>query len=78
MMSNFILMPDGNAISPAVIKGVIHIPGKGVVLRDAQNRLLSYLKTDNDEHGLLARNLIIKAIDEGVRSAQPEWAFLKN
>lgn len=75
-MKNFILLPDGNAISPAVIKSVTHYEGKGVILRDAQNRHISYLKIDDDNQGRLARDLIIKAIDEGTKAVQPDWSFL--
>ena len=75
-MKNFILLPDGNAVSPAVIKSVTHYEGKGVILRDAQNRHVSYLQIENDIHGRLARDLIIKTIDEGSKAIQPDWSFL--
>ena len=75
-MKNFILLPDGNAVSPAVIKSVTYYEGKGVILRDAQNRHVSYLQIENDAHGRLARDLIIQAIEEGTKAVQPDWSFL--
>ena len=76
-MSNFILMPDGNAVSPAVIKTVFYYEGKGVICRDAQNRSINYIKISSDDHGRRVRDLIIKAVNEGARASQPDWSFLE-
>lgn len=75
-MNNFIVMPDGNAFSPAVIKAVTYRKG-GVTVRDAQTRILTYIPTDSDERGRLVRDLIVKAVNEGVKAAQPDWSFLE-
>jgi hypothetical protein len=75
-MSNFITLPDGNAISPAVIKSVFYFQGKGVMCRDAQQRPLSYIKVADDDLGHRVRDLLIKAVNDGARALQPDWSFL--
>lgn len=75
-MSNIIKLPDGNAISPAVIKSVVYYRGKGVMCRDAQTRYVCYIKTSTDEQGELARDLLIKIVNDGARASQPDWSFL--
>lgn len=77
-MTNFILLPDGNAVSHAVIKTVFHYEGKGVMCRDAQNRPVTYIKISSDDHGRRVRDLIIKAVSDGARADQPDWSFLKS
>lgn len=74
-MASLILLPDGNAVSPAVIRSVFHFAGKGVMCRDAQNRLITYIKVANDDHGRRVRDLLIKA-SSSVGSTQPDWSFL--
>lgn len=75
-MSKLILLPDGNAISNAVIKSVIYYEGKGVMCRDAQQRVVSYTKTPIDEHGRRVRDLLIKVVMDGLGATQPDWSFL--
>jgi hypothetical protein len=75
-MTKLILLPDGNAISTAVIKSVFYYVGKGVMCRDAQQRTVSYIKISVDEHGHRIRDLLIKAVLDGSGATQPDWSFL--
>ena len=75
-MSNFVLLPDGNAISTAVVKSVFHFSGKGVMCRDAQQRVVAYIKLADDDKGQSVRDLLIKAVNDGYKATQPDWSFL--
>ncbi len=76
-MSIFLMLPDGNAISPSTIKSVQLSP-KGVVCRDAQQRLVAWIPVTDDKKGKQVRDLMIKAGEHGARAAQPDWSFLND
>jgi hypothetical protein len=76
-MSNLIVMPDGNALTPALIKVVQFIKGKGVICKDAQQRMVSWVPVKDDIKGQKVRDLMIRIAGEGSRSPQPDWSFLE-
>lgn len=77
-MSNLIVMPDGNALTPTLIKVVQFINGKGVICKDAQQRMLSWVPIKDEVKGQRVRDLMIRVAGEGSRSAQPDWSFLED
>jgi hypothetical protein len=77
-MSNLVVMPDGNAISHAVIKSVQLINGKGVLCKDAQQRVAAWVPISDDTKGKRVRDIMIRIVEEGQRSIQPDWSFLES
>ncbi len=75
-MAKLITLPDGNAVSPAVINSVFYYQGKGVMCRDAQQRVVSYIPISDEELGMRVRDLLILATSEGSKLIQPDWSFL--
>lgn len=76
-MTNIILLPNGDAVSTEVIRGVAYYEGKGVMCRDAQTRPLFYIAESDIETGKRIRDLLIKAVKEGRSAEQPDWSFIK-
>ena len=76
-MSNFIDLPDGNAISTEVIRSVFHVSGRGVICRDDENRIVAYVRSEDDQKSLIVRDLLIKAVRDGYRAVQPDWDFFR-
>lgn len=75
-MTTLILMPDGNALSPALIKQV-SLHKKGVLCRDAQQRMLAWIPVVDEEKGKRVRDILIRLTADGPRPVQPDWSFLK-
>ena len=75
-MTTLILMPDGNALSPALIKQV-SLHKKGVLCRDAQQRMLAWIPVIDEEKGKRVRDILIRLTADGPRPVQPDWSFLK-
>lgn len=74
-MSTLIVMPDGNALSPALIKQVT-LTKRGVLCRDAQQRSIAWIPVADEEHGKRARDILIRLAADGPRPVQPDWSFL--
>lgn len=74
-MSTLIVMPDGNALSPALIKQV-SLFKKGVLCRDAQQRTIAWIPIADEEKGKRLRDILIRLTAEGPRPVQPDWSFL--
>lgn len=77
-MTNLIVMPDGNALSPALIKSVLLVKGKGVLCRDAQQRNIAWLAVIDEEKGKRVREILIRLTADGPRPRQPDWSFLND
>lgn len=75
-MSHWLLLPQGDAVSNVLIKSVSHLVGRGVICRDAQQRIVAFIKVVNDEKGRRVRDLLIKSVNEGPGATQPNWSFL--
>lgn len=75
-MSKLIVMPDGNAVSPDVIKSVQLIKNR-VVCFDAQKRLVVWIEVPDDERGKRVRHILTSIVNEGRRAQQPDWSFLE-
>lgn len=75
-MSNLFLLPDGNAISLVTIRGVHLYEGKGVLCRDAQQRVVAWIPVSDSKKGSRVRDIMIRLVEEGTRAVQPDWAFL--
>lgn len=75
-MSRLLRMPDGNAIANFVIRSVTYYDGKSVICRDAQQRIVAYIKEPNLDHGKKIRDLLIKVVEDGNNFIQPDWSFL--
>ena len=76
-MSKLILLPDGNAISPEIVRAVSYHEGKGVLCRDAQSRAVCYIKEEDAETGKHIRDLLIKAVADGNAALQPDWSLIQ-
>jgi len=75
-MSTLIVMPDGNALSPVLIKQVSLFRGKGVLCRDAQQRNIAWIAVKDVEKGERVREILIRQAADGPRPAPPDWSFL--
>jgi hypothetical protein len=75
-MFKLIIMPDGNAVSPAIIKSV-QLNKKGVVCSDAQRRLIVWIDVTDEEKGKRVRDIMIRVANDGYRAQQPDWSFLQ-
>lgn len=75
-MTNMILLPDDNALSPDLIKSVELCTGKGVICRDAQRRPVAWIAVTDDVKGKRVREIMTRIANEGRRSLQPNWSFL--
>ena len=53
------LLPDGNAISPEVVRSVTHYEGKGVMCRDAQARPVCFIKETDADAGRSIRDISV-------------------
>lgn len=76
-MTKLIKLPDGNAIATEVVRAVLYVPGKGVICRDAQSRVVGYIKEPEIEIGNLIRDVLIKVVEDGRGAIQPDWSFLQ-
>jgi hypothetical protein len=77
-MYRLIDLPDGNAISPSLIKSVQLRKGKGVFLLDAQQRPVAWIPVVDEEKGVRVRDLMKRVANEGPRAQQPDWSFLES
>jgi hypothetical protein len=75
MSTSWLVLPNGDAISSNVIKSV-SLHNRGVVCRDAQQRIAAFIQVSNDDKGKRVRDTLIKFAKEG-RIAQPSWDFLR-
>lgn len=75
-MSQFILLPNGDAVSNAVIKSVRYVNGRGVVCTDAQQRIAVWIDVPDVEKGLKVRDILIKFAKDSRGIPQPDWSFL--
>lgn len=74
-MSTLIVMPDGNALSPVLIKQV-SLYKKGVLCRDAQQRMIAWIPVVDEAKGRRVRDILIRLTADGPRPVQPDWSFL--
>lgn len=77
-MSTLIVMPDGNALSPVLIKAVRFVKGKGVLCSDAQQRPITWIAVTDEEKGKRVRDILIRLAADGPRPMQPDWSFLND
>lgn len=75
-MSNFILLPNGDGISNAVIKSVRYVKDRGVSCSDAQRRLVVWVEVTDVEKGHRVRGILIKFVQDPRGIPQPDWSFL--
>lgn len=75
-MSNFILLPNGDAISNAVIKSVRYVKNRGVSCIDAQQRLVVWIEVTDEIKGHLVRDTMIRFVQDPRGIPQPNWSFL--
>jgi hypothetical protein len=75
-MSAYICLPNGDAVSNAIIKSVRHVNGKGVVCTDAQARLVVWVSVTDEENGKRVRDILIRFMTERQGIPQPDWSFL--
>ena len=76
-MTKMFLLPDGNAISPEVVRSVTHYEGKGVMCRDAQARPVCFIKEIDADAGRSIRDILIKIVNEGRTAEQPDWSSVR-
>lgn len=75
-MSTLIVMPDGNALSPELIRQV-SLHKNRVICRDAQQRIIAWITVADEEKGKRVRDILIRLTADGPRPVQPDWSFLK-
>jgi hypothetical protein len=75
-MSNFIKLPNGDAVSNAVIKSVRYVKDRGVVCSDAQLRMVVWIEEKDVEKGHRIRDFLIKFVQDPRGITQPDWSFL--
>jgi hypothetical protein len=75
-MSTLIVMPDGNAVSPMLIKQVTLSKGRGILCRDAQQRNIAWIPVADEEKGERVRDILIRLAGDERRFTQPDWSFL--
>ena len=78
-MSTLILMPDGNAMSPSLIRSVNLFQSKKglrVVCNDAQQRIIVSIAVADEVKGKRVRDILIQLAADGPRPLQPDWSFL--
>ncbi|MDD2933763.1 MAG: hypothetical protein PHO76_07750 [Methylotenera sp.] len=75
-MSAYLRLPNGDAVSNAIIKSVHLFNGKGVACRDAQTRMVVWVKVDDVEKAERVRDILIRFMTEKQGIAQPDWSFL--
>jgi hypothetical protein len=76
-MSTLIVLPDGNALSPVLIKQV-SLYKKGVLCRDAQQRMIAWIPVVDEAKGKRVRDILIRLTADGPRPIQPDWSFLND
>jgi small-conductance mechanosensitive channel len=77
-MSQFITLPNGDAVSNAVIKSVRYVKGRGVACSDAQQRLVAWVEVTDDAKAVRVRDIMIKFVQEARGIPQPDWVFLSD
>lgn len=75
-MSTFIKLPNGDAVSNAVIKSVRYVNERGVSCSDAQRRMVVWIEERDVEKGHRVRDILIKFVQEPRGIPQPDWSFL--
>lgn len=78
-MSTLIIMPDGNALSPSLIRSVSFFKGKKglrVLCNDAQQRIIVSIAVADEVKGKRVRDILIQLAADGPRPMQPDWSFL--
>jgi|GEM_PF-2714189 len=72
---SWINTPSGDQFAASVVRAVVAYPGKGVILRDAQSRLIAFIKIADPEKAIRARDLITQVV-KGKRTYDINWSFL--
>ena len=75
-MSTFITLPNGDAVSNAVIKSVRYVNERGVSCSDAQRRIVVWVEVTDVEKGHRVRDILINFVQEPRGIPQPDWSFL--
>jgi len=68
-------LPDGNQIDTVLVRSVMLYKGKGVALRDAQQRCIAFVKIEDHLKGERAREAIFLRV-KNQRTADIDWSFL--
>ncbi|WP_076591796.1 hypothetical protein [Herminiimonas arsenitoxidans] len=68
-------LPDGNQIDTVLVRSVMLYKGKGIAVRDAQQRLAAYVKIEDHQKGERARDAILLRV-KNQRSGDIDWTFL--
>jgi hypothetical protein len=79
-MSNLIVMPDGNGLTPELIKSVSFFKGKKglcVVCQGAQQRIIACISVRDEATGKRVRDILIQLTADGQKAVQPDWSFLE-
>lgn len=75
-MSTFITLPNGDAISNAVIKSVRYVNERGVACSDAQRRIVVWIEEKDVEKGHRIRDILIDFAQDPRGIPQPDWSLL--
>ncbi len=75
-MSTYLRLPNGDAVSNAIIKSVHLSNGKGVACRDAQRRVVVWVEVVDVGKAERVREILIRFMTERQGIPQPDWSFL--
>lgn len=76
-MSTFIMLPNGDGVSNAVIRTVSYVKDRGVLCGDAQRRPVVWIEVSDVEKAHRVRDIMNKFVQDRRGIPQPDWAFLK-
>lgn len=72
---NWINTPNGDQFATTIVRSVAIYAGKGVGLKDAQNRLITFIKTPSHDKAIHTRDLLLQMV-KGKRTYAINWSFL--
>lgn len=71
----WINLPDGNHIDHVLVRSVMLYQGKGIALRDAQQRLIAFVRIEDVENAQRGRDLLLDRV-KNPRSTDIDWSYL--
>ncbi len=73
IVCELLTLPNGNLIAPALIRGVVKFPGKGVAFRSEYNKLLDFEKEPDPLRQQVVVIVIRTVLRQGRDWKQPDW-----
>lgn len=70
---NLLEMKSGNVFDPALIRGIVKFPGKGVVFKNEFNKTLVYEPEPDAFNQDAVVKVVIEVLKAGKMWQQPDW-----